>query len=211
MLRIRVRCQGVSPLLMDRMTEEQIDSLERGQQKPPRPDMTPKEICDEKIYRENGKIGFPQINLYSCCVGAGAFITLKVGGSRPVQLSTGKTTLLPAFLTIEEFFIPLDGPGKWVVDKRRGVNKEGRAVRVLRPRFDDWGFSFTMQLDDKMVNEKLARLLVDYAGSRVGLCAFRPAKKGPFGRFKVMEWEVIEKIEQAEAEISGAVMEEPES
>jgi len=33
---------------------------------------------------------------------------------------------------------------------------------------------------------------VDSAGKRVGLGDFRPARKGPFGKFRVDEWKVIE-------------------
>jgi len=32
------------------------------------------------------------------------------------------------------------------------------------------------------------RHIVDDAGSRVGLLDFRPERKGPFGRFIVIEW-----------------------
>jgi hypothetical protein len=33
------------------------------------------------------------------------------------------------------------------------------------------------------------RVIVNDAGSRVGLLDFRPEKKGPFGRFSVIKWD----------------------
>lgn len=38
----------------------------------------------------------------------------------------------------------------------------------------------------------LVRSIVDDAGKKIGLGDFRPARKGPFGRFVVKEWVVLE-------------------
>jgi hypothetical protein len=39
-----------------------------------------------------------------------------------------------------------------------------------------------------MLTVKLLREIVDAAGKRIGLGDFRPACKGPFGRFCVVNW-----------------------
>jgi hypothetical protein len=44
-----------------------------------------------------------------------------------------------------------------------------------------------------MFSEKIVRQLVDDAGQRIGLGDYRPARKGPFGRFKVVHWEQLKK------------------
>jgi hypothetical protein len=59
--------------------------------------------------------------------------------------------------------------------------------------FDDWKLTFTAELDTTILSEKLLRAIIDDAGKRVGLGDFRPATKGPFGRFVVTNWKVVDK------------------
>jgi hypothetical protein len=47
---------------------------------------------------------------------------------------------------------------------------------------------FEVGLDTVILAPKLLREIVDAAGSRIGLGDFRPATKGPFGRFVVTSW-----------------------
>jgi hypothetical protein len=49
-----------------------------------------------------------------------------------------------------------------------------------------------MELDAAIIGEKLMRDIVDAAGQRIGLGAFRPSCKGPYGKFKVVEWKAEE-------------------
>ena len=49
--------------------------------------------------------------------------------------------------------------------------------------------------DQKQLNiirEEMVRALIATAGSRIGLCDFRPEKKGPFGRFMVKDWQRVD-------------------
>jgi hypothetical protein len=39
-----------------------------------------------------------------------------------------------------------------------------------------------------MFAEALVRELLDIGGKRVGIGDFRPSRRGPFGRFKVVSW-----------------------
>lgn len=45
-----------------------------------------------------------------------------------------------------------------------------------------------MELDDDFMTGNLLRAIIDDSGKRVGLGDFRPACKGPFGRFVVTNW-----------------------
>jgi hypothetical protein len=58
-----------------------------------------------------------------------------------------------------------------------------------RPKLHDWVLGFSLELDLKMFSPKTLRLIIDDAGSKVGLGDFRPARKGIFGRFVVTKWE----------------------
>jgi hypothetical protein len=62
-----------------------------------------------------------------------------------------------------------------------------------RPRIDRWRLSFTLEVDTGMFSPAVVRMLVDDAGKRIGLGDYRPARKGPFGKFVVVEWVVDKK------------------
>jgi hypothetical protein len=81
------------------------------------------------------------------------------------------------------------GVKKYEIDSRPVVvpATRGRVIRH-RPRLDEWELRFTIEYDESLLTEKQMRQIVDDAGSRVGLLDFRPAKKGPFGRFVVISW-----------------------
>jgi hypothetical protein len=64
----------------------------------------------------------------------------------------------------------------------------GGSVMRHRARLDEWKLTFTINLDEEVFTPKFVRQLVDDGGKRVGLGDYRPATRGPFGRFVVTEW-----------------------
>ncbi len=84
------------------------------------------------------------------------------------------------------------GCDTFVVDARPVVipATKGRVMRY-RPRLDDWRLAFTLDYDEDLLTDVQLRRVMDDTGSRVGLLDFRPACKGPFGRFMVVAWEVV--------------------
>jgi hypothetical protein len=192
MKQVMVTFSGVSPLLMNPATDDLLDQLfgGAGARKPKDPTMTMDKAAAGKVIRnEDGIIGIPALYLFSCLVEAGRQV--KIDSKRAI--STKDSSLLPSFLTIEEFFLPFVDQGvEWKTDKRRGkLPKDGTAVCIVRPRFEKWSFGVTFAIDENAVAMEKVRDLVDRAGNSVGLGDFRPACRGPFGRFKVVEWEVI--------------------
>lgn len=193
---VRVCTEPLSPILMDPMTEEVLDSLITGVSIQPKRDVPPAKIAASKICRENGpnsQIGLPGSMLFSCLKKAGRYV--KNGKDK---ISTAKTTTLPDFLTIQECFlpftnIPLGEKEKefWKVDKRRANlwNKGSpTAICAVRPRFDHWEFAVTIEYDETKINEGTLRTLLEKAGSTQGLGAFRPNCGGQFGRFRIKSW-----------------------
>lgn len=190
LIRIEVVCQGVSPLLMNRMPPAQLEALwtkEKPAKTASRP--LPREHAEKCLHTlPNGKACIPPGMLMSALIGAGQFIRLD--GKR--QISTQKTTTLPGFLTIEDTEIPLDHAKPWEVDMQQGRNPNGgEAVCIVRPRFDAWSFRVTQVVDTTQINLVLVRQLWDYAGQRMGLGDFRPQRKGTYGRFVIVGWEVL--------------------
>ncbi len=101
---------------------------------------------------------------------------------------------IQAGLDVVESEVPLmyDGPrdvdglyeGRFA-DRRMIKNKgSGGAVMRVRPRFNAWGLKFTLAVDDEVISPEHVREALMVAGSRVGLCDFRPR----FGRFEVVSW-----------------------
>lgn len=188
--------KGVSPLLMQALPKETlVNVLIRGERPPVQKDLPLEVMAAKVLYRENGNpldeksaVGIPMENVFGCLREAGRHVTV-AGKSK---ISTAGSTILPAILTLEGMFYPLSNQA-WEVDVRRGVMDNGTTVGIVRPKFKDW--SITVQFvaeEGDGVTIATIRKLFDEAGRKIGLCAFRPQKNGPFGRFTVEKWEVAE-------------------
>jgi hypothetical protein len=168
---INVTIKGISPLLMHKFTENE-DGLEKK----------PAEYRAERAaYRnETGDLCVPGINLQRCLVAAAAF---SKGKGR-----SNLTTIVAACVLVSPVNVTL-GTKTYEIDVRPVVIPATKG-RVLgyRPRLDQWSLTFTLEYDETLLSEPQIRKVVDDAGSRVGLLDFRPAKKGPFGRFIVTSW-----------------------
>ena len=135
---------------------------------------------------EDGKLIVPGTNLFRCLIDAGKFF--KSGKSK---VTTLKSSLIPACVSIEEIDIPIKHVQDWKVDTRPvRIPSTGGRILCHRPSFDDWRLSFTLMLDESFLGVKLLRDIVDAAGQRIGLGDFRPDCKGLFGKFKVVSWKV---------------------
>lgn len=191
MKRIEVAIKGTSPLLMNRMSPEQLLALHTGDKKKFKVRPQPREEAQSRAYlTEDGIPYLPTENFMACLISAGMYIRLD--GKR--QMSTRTSTMLPGFLSIENPYLPLMGQNQsaatWEVDMRQGRNPNGgEAVCIIRPRFDQWLFSVSMLIDIDSIAEDVIRELIDVAGSRIGLGDFRPQRRGVYGKFKVTKWQ----------------------
>jgi hypothetical protein len=185
-----VQITGITPLLLHRFTDAAALSVENGAAG--RAVMTgkkplPREAADEAAYKlPNGELYLPAQNLFSAIVDAGSFH--KVGKR---QLTTARSSLIPAGVAIDEMELPF-GTKEFEVDSRRVCNPHNNsAVICHRARLDTWQCSFTLDIDETMFDPALVRELLDTAGKKIGIGAFRPRRRGPFGRFVVTKWEEI--------------------
>ncbi len=209
MSKIKCEVTGSSPLLMNRFTEAAAAKISAGSSSTVTIGVrgTPREQAEPKLYRSaSGWPMLPGPNVFRGLIDAGAFH--KAGRK---AITTQKSSLVPAGIQIEELECLLVDPFKpgekpaWEVDSRSVVNPAtGGRMMCHRPRFDAWGLAMTLIVDDKMFDHSIVRLLADDLGTKIGLGDFRPARKGPFGRFMVSHWEVITEQKMREA-IKGAV------
>ena len=189
-MQIQVTIQGISPLLMNRFTEEAGVATSSGHSPAIAGDKrgTPRRQAERTAYRDEktGELYLPGPNLFAALIEAGKFH--KIGKSK---VTTQKSSLIPAGLTVLDMMCPL-GASDFEVDSRRIVNPSTNGARLRhRARLDEWQATFTVEVDESMFSPSFVRLIVDDAGKKVGVGDFRPAKRGPFGRFVVTKWREI--------------------
>jgi hypothetical protein len=201
MKHINVTIEGNTPLLMHAFTGG--DSVSNGSSKVSAAAErgTPKQQASQGLYlADDGEtICMPQPNMLKCIIEGGKFF--KNGKSK---ITTLKTSLIPACVFLDEIEYPIytkDVDGDWEVATKSGnlwqvdtrpvvIPATGGRVMRHRPKFDPWKLSFSMALDIEEMSVAVLRDVVDAAGSKIGLGDFRPACKGPFGRWKVINWDV---------------------
>lgn len=171
-----VTIKGISPLLMHRYPMEPIEAFEKK---------SPEEQAELVAYRipESRELYIPGVAVQRALIGAAVFIFSKGKGRASLQKPVAACFMIaPGYLGL--------GTTEYTIDTRAVVIPSTRG-HVLRhnPRLDKWGVSFELTFDDVLVTEAQARKIVDDGGSRMGLLYFRPAHKGPFGRFIVTRWE----------------------
>lgn len=172
----KVTIEGTSALLMHRFPLEEIEAIEKK----------PKEEQAEiAAYRDpDGKLYVPSVCIQRSFIGAATYQKFK-----------GNLTLMkPAaacLLVTPERVLLLSNKGNpgYTIDSRAVVipRTKGRIIRH-RPRIDEWKLRFELEWDDTLLKKEQVRRIVDDAGKRTGLLDFRPATKGPFGRFVVVSW-----------------------
>lgn len=185
---IKTTLNGITPLLCNRFTDEAAQQASSGTSAAIRGSKPPaREQAQARLYiGADGKPVLPAPNLMRAFVDAGTFI--KAG---KIKLSTLRTSIVPAGLSIAEIELPLT-PGRWETDSRSVViPSTGGRIMCHRPRFDEWRVSLTLDVDEALFGEQVVRELVDLAGQRIGVGDYRPARRGPFGRFRVDSWKKI--------------------
>lgn len=193
-MKIEVEIQGLTPLLMNRFTEANEIAVSggtavtfRGDKGTPREQATPKRYADK-----DGVLYIPGPNIFAAIIAAGTFH--KAGKSK---LTTMKTSLIPAGVMVDDMICSLlDADGEpvteWEVDSRSVViPSTGGRIMCHRPRVDQWWTRFTLDIDTTMFTPSLVRAVIDDAGKKIGLGDYRPARKGPFGRFVVSKWHEV--------------------
>lgn len=178
MITVDVTIQGLTPLLINRFHEEAAEAATSGvhsrKEKP-----SPEEDASSRLYSNGHGPFFPAENIRQAIIGASS--RHKIG-------RRAATTDIAAAVYVSPFELPLEG--EWHVDSRAIVipATKGRILRH-RPMFDEWALTFQLQIDNDLVGERLVQAILEDAGKLVGIGDFRPARKGPYGRFSVVNWE----------------------
>jgi hypothetical protein len=204
---------GITPLLLHADSIEWADQMEDWKNNPDNKsksragdDRTPAFRWIGCLHMDGEKLVIPADNIARALMSAGARVPVPGGkGGKTFKQDT------MASMFIEDAFCPLYIHGKTVPQsaieplKNVGDYSEHRAavaklgfelfakrakvgmtkhIRV-RPRFDNWACSGTVQVIDEKL-ERALPMVFDIAGSQMGLGDWRPSGRtpGPFGRFK---------------------------
>lgn len=186
-MRIEIKIQGTTPLICNRFCDEAAERATNGSTVVAAAGSkgTPMEQAHKKLYIGiDGDLVIPQPNLLRCIVDGGRYF--KAGKK---QITTKNESLMFACFDIEGSEISISHQEPWRVDTRAvRIPSTGGRILTHRPMFDDWELSFVGDLDETIIDSKLLREIIDASGKRVGLGDFRPATKGPFGKFVVTHW-----------------------
>lgn len=186
MKHIEVVIEGTTPLLCNRFGD--AAGMDGPKSSIVGDKGSPREIATEKLYLSvDNQPMIPAPNLFRAIIDGGKFF--KIGKS---NVTTLKSSIVPAGVAIEEIELPIQTTEQWEVDTR-AVRIPATGGRVLRhrPCFYKWKLSFTLVLDETVMTLKMLREILDAAGSKIGLGDFRPSCKGPYGKFNVVKWEQI--------------------
>jgi hypothetical protein len=184
MRKYRVIVQGLTPLLMHRFGETAREALKAGSS-------SSIKVTDAGAAAEQAAYRLPSLSgqpggLYQPAEHIErAFYqaaSLHKIGRRSAKSLAG------AAIAISPRKIP-HGTNRFELDEQSGVNPStGGRVMIYRPRLDAWRLAFDLDLDDSLIQPDLARKILEDAGRKVGIGAFRVAKGGRFGRFEVVEF-----------------------
>lgn len=173
MKNIEITITGRTPLILSKFTEGKANKNESEH-----------EQAERQLYTDStGKPVVPSSNLLRAIVEAGKYVK---EGKR--HLTTAKSTQLYGCLFIPGLDIAIDSKNGWSIDSRSVViPSTGGRIMAHRPIFHEWSLTFTLE-SDGTYDLKTIRNLIDICGKRIGLGAFRPDRKGPFGTFVVTHW-----------------------
>ena len=173
---------GLSPIIMNRFTEksrqEMADKAQPGgavpkrQKRPPRfPD---KEYEAARILDSKGNDCVPARYVKAALVTATRFTDKMLSA-----------TMVAGSVYVLGDLLPIVGSKVYMRNDmvRVGQWRNKQPMERYRPCIDEWSLSFKVQYEPRIISLAQLVYLVRRAGLNVGLCEWRPEKKGEFGRF----------------------------
>ena len=178
----KVKIKGVSPLLINRPSML-IGDISKDN-KPQTND--PKAMADSKLYiNPDGKLYQPSTHLSGALIEAGKHKKVVGKGEATYSKIVGYAVQIEPFEIIHkkqerEIFTVL------------AVNPNTKGRNPLhRPMLRDWELDFQVIFDEEQVPSSIMQELFEIAGKIVGIGDWRPAKKGPYGKFQVVEFKEL--------------------
>jgi len=186
MKKYEVEIKGITPYLMNRFCEADIDTASRKRTGTLKTEEFEKEQLEKKYYRlHNGDIYVPATQIEQSVINAGK--ELKVVGKGKATYSK----LFGASVWIEPDAIVMKNQ-KHEIFRTSVINPNTRGrMMVSRPRFNEWELEFMLYCEDDQIPGEVLEEALHIAGRRVGIGDWRPQKKGKYGKFMVTKFKEI--------------------
>ncbi len=126
--------------------------------------------------RDGAQFGFPAIAFERAIVASAMrFTSLKGTELR------GTFQVIPG----SDGYLPIRDR-EWIMARHDGRNKSGGLIKLIRPLFmTGWRMTLPIEFNPDLISDENLINLLNLAGFYIGIGAFRPEKKGPYGRFEV--------------------------
>jgi hypothetical protein len=180
MKEIEVEIEGETPLLMCSSSSMSIEKTSKIVKET----NFEKEAYESAYWSSNGKkeLVVPSNCLYAAIINAAS--GYRVGKKSAVGLLAGVIRIDPPEISL--------GTDKYQIDIRQIViNKTARLFKA-RARLDKWKLKFKILYNEKYLPKEIADKtlysILEEAGVRYGIMAYRPQRKGWFGTFKITKW-----------------------
>ena len=178
MKKIKVSVEGISPLLMNRFRDIDIEGKSKK-----RTGALLEKVLEDKLYLFENKPYIPSIYFRNCIVEASKQFKITGKGKSTYSKLVGSTVdISPDVILIN---------GEYVEFRVAAVNPmtSGRMM-VSRPKFDNWKCEFSIILNDDSVPAEVMNELLEHAGRYVGIGDWRPNKKGMYGKFMITSFQM---------------------
>ena len=170
--------KGVTPLLMDRMTEETLQGIQdkqTGKMKTGKKLRDIKKEIESAIhFLPNKKVGFPSGGFKSAFIESTSFIGDKFFSKKLLKgIQIGNTV---------NVLIPIEYSRKDILIHNVGSNTKHT------PQFHSWSCKLKIQFDRNNISEADLATLINYAGFYYGVGIWSPRSKcgGEFGMYQIV-------------------------
>lgn len=182
--RLRVRVEGITPLISHRFSESAQRTIEAAQQgtartkKPPR---EPQREFEESVYHSpDGRPAFPAIAFKLAAVRAGQ----RFGGER-------STELLGAFSITTEL-VEIEGSAPAMRSDRVVLSGPSKLSSIAyRAQYMPWEATIPLLVNVDFLSVEQLVNLFRLGGFSVGVGDWRPERRGSFGQFSVIGVEAL--------------------
>lgn len=184
----KVKIKGVTPYMQHRMDDTKLEEWEKNRKLIIERDDVAKEDsvrAEFHSYRDDEGFFIPPEHIRGAMVGGGHLVKSKVGNTRKSMKN-----IVAAMFFIKEHRLPL--PKEYEIDKRSAVNHnvKGRIISI-RPKWNDWEAEFTLMVDNDTITIETIREIIENAGAYIGIGSFSPRNNGMFGRFELVDIQLI--------------------
>jgi hypothetical protein len=187
MRQIRVTVRGLTPYLMNSITSMEASSSAARQLNYDRDQEALKRLYWTE---DKSSLAIPGVAFYRSLIRAGANYTVK-GKLKMSAAMVGCVAITPEFLPLNTI--------KYAIDTQSVLVQKARVIRH-RPKIWPWEVTFELHFRDEWIPvpimAKIGPEVIKTAGVLVGVGDFRPEKKGQFGQYHLIRFELLAQREE---------------